>query len=75
MRVIKASELGSYAYCHRAWYYQLQGEENQNTEALEAGSQVHARHARDLRLADVFKLLAALALSAALLWLLWRLLA
>ena len=46
---IKASEIGEYLYCQRAWWYRLQGETTANVAELALGSQVHAQHGRGLR--------------------------
>ncbi len=44
MKIIRASEVGTYQFCHRAWWYQLQGYEPANQVQLEKGKQYHARH-------------------------------
>ena len=44
MRPIKASDLGTYLYCQRAWWYQEQGYPSANTRALAEGNQSHTRH-------------------------------
>lgn len=70
MRVIRASDLGSYLYCQRAWWYQQQGIENQNENELAAGSLAHQKHgqkvlaARALRLAGWILLLLGLLAAA-----------
>lgn len=46
MRTIKASEIGTYLYCQRAWWYQRQGVDNQNQAAMASGQQIHERHNR-----------------------------
>jgi hypothetical protein len=70
MRIIRASEIGSFLYCERAWWYQLQGLELENRVELENGNVYHRRHGRQvllavlLRLAGWVLLLAALILTA-----------
>jgi len=73
MRTIRASEIGLFLYCRRAWWYSRQGIESANQAELSAGTEYHRRHGRQvlfsgiLRAAGWFLLLAALALAAALL--------
>jgi hypothetical protein len=45
--VIRASEIGQYVYCHRAWWLGIvQGYRSVNEAALVAGARAHARHGR-----------------------------
>jgi len=77
MRTIRASEIGTYLYCRRAWWYQSQGAPSQNQSELAGGSIYHHRHGRQviraglLRLAGWILLLVALILLAAALTLQW----
>jgi hypothetical protein len=70
MRTIRASEIGAYLYCQRAWWYQLQGLKPSNQADLSAGTRLHQQHwqqvllARILRGLGVALLLAALVLLA-----------
>ena len=44
-RVIRASEIGEYVYCHRAWWLgRVKGVENANRAALDAGLVRHRAH-------------------------------
>jgi CRISPR/Cas system-associated exonuclease Cas4 (RecB family) len=44
-QVIRASELGQYAYCARAWWLgRVLGYRPANLERLAAGEEVHLRH-------------------------------
>ncbi len=46
-RVVRASELGQYAYCARAWWLgRVLGYRSANLESMAAGEAVHARHGR-----------------------------
>ncbi len=43
--IIRASELGEYVYCARAWWLRrVQGAASSNTAALRSGQQAHDRH-------------------------------
>lgn len=66
--MIRASDIGSYLYCHRAWWYRRQGVESENQAELSAGTEIHAQHGRRvmaaglLRIAGYVLLLAAIGL-------------
>jgi hypothetical protein len=66
MRPIRASEIGTYLYCHRAWWYRLRGVQSQNTAELEAGSALHRQHGRKVFAARALQALAVILLLAAL---------
>jgi len=73
-RWIKASEIGEYLYCQRAWWYRLQGMASANVQELSTGSQVHAQHGRGLRFADWLRLFAFALIAVAVAILLLQLL-
>ncbi len=55
-RVIRASELGQYAYCARAWWLQrVAGVTPINTQDLAAGTAAHERHGRGVWLAGALR--------------------
>jgi hypothetical protein len=68
-RVIRASEVGAYAYCAHAWWLGgVEGVRSQNRPHLRAGRAAHERHGRQVligafltRLAYLLLLLAGLA--------------
>lgn len=55
--VIRASEVGSYLYCRRAWWYRKQGVESENQAELDAGTELHRRHGRQVLAAGLLRTL------------------
>ncbi len=43
-QIIRASEIGSYLYCRRAWKLKKLGVESENRAELAAGTELHQRH-------------------------------
>ncbi len=64
--MIRASEIGEYIYCHRAWWLgRVKGVENANRAQMDAGVLRHRAHGRTVRRAEVLQRAAiALALLA-----------
>ena len=73
MKTIRASEISSYCFCQRAWWYQLQGYESENQAELSRGSELHTQHGRMVKLAGCMNSLAIglliLAIIALIVWL------
>ncbi|OGO35013.1 MAG: hypothetical protein A2W35_17680 [Chloroflexi bacterium RBG_16_57_11] len=46
MRTLRASEIGTYLFCQRAWWYQKSEQPSQNLREMIAGSELHYRHGR-----------------------------
>lgn len=46
---IRASEIGTYLYCRRSWWYRRQGYRSANLRELARGSQVHEAHGHGQR--------------------------
>ena len=58
MRTIRASEIGIYLFCQRAWWYQRQGVESDNIPQMAAGSQAHVAHSRAVMTAGCLRYVA-----------------
>ena len=61
-RYIRASELGSFAFCRRAWFLERQGQATTLTQAREIGAADHAERAHAVRQAPATARLSALLL-------------
>jgi len=46
--VIRASEIGRWVYCERAWWMAAQGYQNHNRAALQHGLDAHEQHAQQV---------------------------
>ncbi len=66
MPVIRASDIGNYLYCRRAWWYRRQGYGSANQAELAAGTELHARHGRQVIVSGLLRLLGWLLFLAAL---------
>ncbi len=66
MKTIRASEIGSYLFCARAWWYQQQGVESSNQAELTSGTELHRQHGRRVIASGLTRLLAVILLLAAL---------
>jgi hypothetical protein len=66
MKPIRASEIGSYLFCARAWWYQQKGVQPSNQAELIAGTELHRQHGRTVILSGLTRLLAIILLLAAL---------
>jgi len=59
LRVLRASELGEYSYCSRAWWYRhvlkLAPPAGETSGRLEAGVEAHARHGRTVALSAALR--------------------
>jgi len=70
MRTIRASEIATYKFCERAWWYRVNGYPADNQRELVDGTNLHAQHGRrvfvskSLRLAGYILLLLAIVILA-----------
>jgi len=44
--IVRASEIGSYLYCRRAWWYRKLGLESENQAEMASGTELHRQHGR-----------------------------
>ena len=71
MHIIRSSDIGTYLYCRRAWWYKKQGVASVNQTELAAGTELHAKHGRQVlastltRTAGLILLMVALVLLVA----------
>ena len=66
MKVIRSSEIGSYLYCRRAWWYRKKGIKSENQAEMSAGTEMHEHHGRQVVEAGLMRTLAIIVLLAAL---------
>ncbi len=55
--VLRASEIGTYLYCRRAWMYRKEGVESENRIELATGTELHRRHGRKVLAAVLLRTL------------------
>ena len=67
MQVIRSSDIGTYLYCRRAWWYKKQGVETANKVELAAGTELHARHGRQVLASGITRTIGVILLMAAVL--------
>jgi CRISPR/Cas system-associated exonuclease Cas4 (RecB family) len=63
--LIRASEIGSYLYCRRAWWYRKQGVESENQSEMATGTELHRKHGRKVIAAGLLRTLGFILLLAA----------
>ena len=67
MRIIRASEIGQYKYCARAWWLgSIKGVPSTNTRELAHGEAIHQQHGRTVWTASALRALALLLVLIAL---------
>jgi len=58
VRTIRASEIGTYLFCHRAWYYQRKDVPSENIREMVTGTEIHRQHSRKVAAAGCLRTLA-----------------
>ena len=66
MRIIRASEIGSYLFCRRAWKYQRKEVPSENVREMAVGTAIHKQHGRRVFAAGCLRTVAMAMLLAAL---------
>ena len=62
---INASELGTFLYCRRAWWYQKNGEKSANQAQMNLGTQLHEEHGKQVMQTGCLQTIAILFLLGA----------
>ena len=57
-RVVRASEINTFTYCRKAWWYQHQGYPSENQPALYRGEDLHLRHGIKIRILGALRWIA-----------------
>jgi len=66
MPVIRSSDIGTYLYCNRAWWYKKQGVESINQAELAAGTELHVKHGRQVLASSISRMIGLILLMIAL---------
>lgn len=66
MKAIRSSEIGSYLFCKRAWWYARKGETSTNQAEMLVGTKLHERHGRHVVAAGLTRTLAVIVMLVAL---------
>ncbi len=69
MPVLRASEIGVFLYCARAWWYQRRGVASDNAAELADGRELHQRHGRAVLTSGFLRLAGYLAFLLAVIFL------
>jgi hypothetical protein len=65
LKKISASEIGTFIYCQRAWWYRQRGLPSAFPQRLELGSEQHQRHGRAVLVGIITRAAGLAALLAA----------
>ena len=65
-RVIRASEIGEYVFCRRAWWYHyIVGLASSNQDKMQAGTAKHVEHGKQVQWSDMLRRAAFVMLAIA----------
>jgi CRISPR/Cas system-associated exonuclease Cas4 (RecB family) len=64
--VLRASDIGTYLYCRRAWWYRKEGVASENRAEMASGTELHRKHGRKVLAAGLLRTLSLILLLAAL---------
>jgi hypothetical protein len=65
MKTVRASEIGAYLFCRRAWWYQQQSVPSDNIKEMVGGNHYHLRHGKKVLAAGLLRALSWLLLLLA----------
>lgn len=66
VQIIRSSDIGTYLYCRRAWWYKKHGVESANQAELAAGTELHVRHGRQVLAVSITRTVGLILLMSAL---------
>jgi hypothetical protein len=66
MKTIRASEIGTYLYCARAWSYDRQGIDSTNRTEMNTGTELHRQHGRKVLASNLTRTVALILFLVAL---------
>jgi CRISPR/Cas system-associated exonuclease Cas4 (RecB family) len=55
--ILRASDIGTYLYCRRAWWYRKEGVESENRAEMATGTELHRQHGRKVLAAGLLRTL------------------
>ena len=58
MRPIRASEISTFLFCKRAWYYQQRDTPSTNTQEIGLGTELHQKHGKAVFVSGFLRTLA-----------------
>ena len=65
MPITRASDIGNYLYCRRAWWYRKKGVESENQSELAAGTELHHKHGRLVLASNITRVIGMILLMTA----------